>query len=140
MKTFKATYAAEGDEPKPSFIMADNYQAARQLAAGRFKTSVSNERLLVVEAPTTQSKPQQMADELKSLDESWGFIVIQGNIALFGPGAPFTIQPKPTYGVHDLNEAVTQGLLRKISRTLADLPTGKILSTFDVYFLTPAKK
>jgi hypothetical protein len=69
-----------------------------------------------------ESKAQTMAAELK--DQYLGFVVRQGSIALIGPGAPFTIIPRPTYDEIDLNEAVEQGLLQKTTWTLYD-HTGK---------------
>ena len=84
----------------------------------------------------SKTKAQKMAAELEN--ECLGFIVRQGSIALIGPGAPFTITPRPTYDETDLNEAVERSLLRKTTWTLYD-HKGKS-TPFDVYISSSVKK
>jgi hypothetical protein len=84
----------------------------------------------------SDTKAQKMAAELE--DEHLGFIVRQGSIALIGPGAPFTIIPRPTYDEIHLNEAVEQGLLQKTTWNLYD-HTGKSYP-FEVYVSSSKEK
>lgn len=75
---------------------------------------------------------------VEELDQHSGFILVQGSIALIGPGAPYAITPRPTYNLIDLKEAEEGHSLEKTVWTLSN-HTGKSTS-FEVYVLPSVKK
>jgi hypothetical protein len=84
-----------------------------------------------------ESKSSKMARDLLE-NEGCAFIVMSHNMALIGPGAPFSISPTPTYSENDLYDGVEQGLFQKKTWNVHD-HTGKT-SPLEVWVLASRKK
>jgi hypothetical protein len=74
-----------------------------------------------------------MVRELKECGERCGLVIRQGQVAILGPGSPFT----PTLAMYteaDVDEAVRLGLLQKSQWGIARTNTGQMWS-LEGYFV-----
>jgi len=119
------------------YWLANDYDHAREIAAHHFKIAVNDPKLLVVEVVAApKSKPELMEEALKEKGENWAFIIIDGAVALIGPGEAFTMSPT-MYEEKDLNEGVKQERLQNSEKIVSD-HTGTT-RTIEVYVLAKKK-